>query len=60
MENKKTYTIQELANEYQVSVRTMYSWLLPIRQELLGMNPAKKRLKLLLPKQVKLVREFLG
>lgn len=59
-EQTKSYTLQELANEYCVNVRTMYSWLLPIRQQLIEMNPAKKRLKLLIPKQVKFIREFLG
>jgi hypothetical protein len=59
-EQTKSYTLQELANEYNVNVRTMYSWILPIRQQLIDMNPAKKRLKVLIPKQVKLIREFLG
>lgn len=60
METKRSYTLQELADEYQVSVRTMYAWLLPIRKSLLEMTPGKQRLKLFIPKQVKLVREFLG
>jgi hypothetical protein len=60
MENRRSYTFQELADEYNVNVRTLYSWLLPIRQELIDMNPVKKRLKVLIPKQVKLIREFLG
>lgn len=60
-EQRKTYTLQELADEYNVSSRTMYTWLKPIREELMKMNPLrKKRLRILLPKQVKFVREFLG
>jgi len=59
-EKNKSYTLQELAGEYCVNVRTMYSWLLPIRQQLIEMNPAKKRLKVLIPKQVKFIKEFLG
>lgn len=60
MENRKSYTLQELANEYNVNVRTIYSWIIPIRQQLIDMNPSKKRLKVLIPKQVKFIREFLG
>lgn len=60
MENRKSYTLQELADEYQVSTRTMYSWILPIRQQLIEMCPGKQRLRILLPKQVKLIKEFLG
>jgi len=39
METKRSYTLQELVDEYQVSVRTMYAWLLPIRKSLLEMTP---------------------
>lgn len=60
MENKQTYTLQELAEYYETTTRTIYSWLLPIREELLVMNPGKKRLRILLPKQVKRIKEFLG
>jgi transposase len=60
MENKKTYTLSELADEYGVSQKTMYNWLRPIREELIEMSIAKQRLRILLPKQVKRIREFLG
>jgi len=60
MENKPTYTLQELADYYQTTTRTVYTWILPIRDELLAMNPGKKRLRILLPKQVKRIKEFLG
>ncbi len=54
-------TISELARKYKVSNSTMYVWLLPIRKELLAMYPVpKKRLRVLLPKQVKRIIEFLG
>jgi len=38
----------------------MYNWLLPIREELIEMRLGQKRLRVLLPKQVKRIREFLG
>jgi hypothetical protein len=61
MENKKTYTLQELAEEYSVSTKTMYNWLLPIRTELIEMrNSEQKRLRIFIPKQVKRIKEFLG
>ena len=61
MVNKKTYTLSELADEYGVSKRTMYNWLHPIRQELIEMKPIPQiRLRILIPKQVKRIREFLG
>ena len=60
-EDVKTYTIQELANRYNVRTRTIYNWLKPIRQELLEMySTPKKRIRLLFPKQVKRIYEFLG
>jgi len=50
----KTYTIPELAREYSVCTRTFYTWIAPIREQLLEMNPIrKKRIRILLPKQVK-------
>lgn len=61
MVNKKTYTLSELADEYGVSKKTMYNWLSPIRQELIEMKPiAQVRLRILIPKQVKRIKEFLG
>ncbi len=63
MENnqKKTYTLQKLADEYKVDRRTIYNWLLPIRKELMDMYPfPKKRIGILLPKQAKRIYEFLG
>jgi len=61
MEKRNTYTLQELADYYNVNKRTLYTWLLPIRKELLEMNPIRKsRLRILIPKQVKLIKEFLG
>jgi len=57
----QVYTINELSKKNKVSTRTFYSWIMPIRQELLGMYPTpKKRLRLLLPKQVKRISNFLG
>ena len=57
----QVYTINELAKKYKVSTRTFYNWIMPIRQDLLDMYPtSKKRLRLLLPKQVKRISEFLG
>ena len=56
-----TTTLVEMAREYNVTRRTMYNWILPIRQELLKMHPLPiKNLNILLPKQVKLVHKFLG
>jgi len=60
MENKQTYTLKELADYYETTTRTVFTWILPIRDELLSMNPGKKRLRILLPKQVKRIKEFLG
>lgn len=60
METKPTYTLQELADYYETTPRTIYNWLKPIRKQLLEMCPGKKRLRVLLPKQVKLIKEFLG
>jgi len=60
MEKKKTYTLCELADEYGVSQKTMYNWLLPIREELIEMGIRKQRLRVLLPKQVKRIKDFLG
>ena len=60
-ENKRAYTLTELAEQYNVRKKTIYNWLAPIRQELLDMYPMpKKRLSILLPKQVKRIEEFLG
>lgn len=60
MEKKQTYTLRELAEYYETTTRTVYTWLLPIRDELLAMSPGKKRLRILFPKQVKRIKEFLG
>lgn len=61
MENKKSYTLIELADEYNVSIKTMYNWLKPIRAKLLELNTEpKSRLRILTPKQIKFIKEFLG
>ena len=61
MEQKNTYTLQELADLYNVDRRTLYAWILPIREELLEMNHIRKsRIRILMPKQVKRIKEFLG
>ena len=63
MENKekRMYTLSEIADEYKVSRRTIYTLILPIRQELLDMYPIpKKRLSILLPKQAKRIFELLS
>ncbi len=61
MEKQKSYTISELAEMYNVSSKTMINWLRPIHKELLEMNDnSKERLRILLPKQVKRIVEFLG
>jgi transposase len=57
---KKTYTLQEMADYYKVGIRTMYNWLKPIRKQLMEMNPGKHRLRILLPKQINYIKEFLG
>jgi len=60
-EKLQIYTIAGLAKNYNISARTLYNWLLPIRQELLDMYPKpKKRLRILFPKQVRRISEFLG
>lgn len=62
MENseKKTYSYQEMADYYQIDKRTLYNWLKPIRQELINMYPSKqKQLTILIPKQVKRIKELL-
>jgi len=45
MENKQTYTLQELADYYEATTRTVYTWILPIRDDLLDMNPGKKKIE---------------
>ena len=63
MENEQynPTTISDLAKKYKVSNGTIYVWLLPIREELLAMYPVpKRRLRVLLPKQIKRITEFLG
>lgn len=58
---KRTYTYQEMADYYGVDKRTLYNWLLPIRPELLSMYPREqKQLTILIPKQVKRIKELLG
>jgi len=53
-------TMSDLARIYNVSKGTIYVWLLPIREELLAMySPPKKRLRVLIPKQIKRIKEFL-
>ena len=57
----KASTLQEMAEAYHVDRRTLYNWLLPIRQELLDMYPVKKKyLSFLMPKQKKRIVDFLG
>ena len=57
----KASTLQEMAEAYNVDRRTLYNWLLPIRQELLDMYPVKKKyLSFLMPKQKKRIVDFLG
>ena len=54
-------TLPELAKRYKVTANTLYIWLRPIREELLGMYlKPQKRMRTLLPKQVKLIIEYLG
>ena len=63
MENKenKTMTFREMAESYYISTKTLQTWLSPIRQELLNMYPVKQtRLRVLMPKQIKLIKEHLG
>ena len=38
MEEQKSYTFNELAEKYNVSIKTFRSWIKPIRKELLDMN----------------------
>ena len=60
-ETKRAHTLAELAKSYNVDRRTLYNWIRPIRQELLEMYTYdKKYLSLLLPKQVKRIKEYLG
>ena len=61
MEKQNTYTLTELADYYNVNKRTLYTWLKPIRKELLDMHPGNtKRMGVLIPRQVKFIKEFLG
>lgn len=60
--NKKyqIYTLAELAQRYQISKRTLQYYIDPIKEELLSMYPIpKKRLRILLPKQVRRIMEWL-
>jgi predicted DNA-binding protein YlxM (UPF0122 family) len=61
MENKKSYTLQELADEYNVTQRTLYAWIRPIRQQIIELNPVRQnRLRVLTPKQIKFLKKYLG
>ena len=61
MDSAKTYTLFEIAEKYNVSMRTLRTWLAPIKQQLLDVYPkSTKRLRVLLPKQVKMIEEYLG
>ena len=58
---KKTFTLQEIADQYNVSIKTIHNWLRPVRKQLMEMNPGcKQRLRLLLPKQVNYIKAYLG
>lgn len=57
---KMPITLPDLAKEYGVTTQALYIWLLPIRQELLDMYPMpRKRLRVLFPRQVRRIKEFL-
>ena len=57
----KTSTLEDMAKSYNVSKRTFYHWIYPIRQELLDMYPVqKKRIRHLFPRQIKRINEFLS
>ena len=59
-ENSLPRTLPEFAEEYKVTTQALYIWLLPIREELLNMYAIpRKRLRLLLPRQSKRIKEFL-
>ena len=63
MENEQynITTISDLAKRYKVSNGTIYIWLLPIREELLAMYAVpKRRMRVLIPKQIERIIEFLG
>lgn len=61
MSGTRSYTLTEVAGQYNVSPKTMRLWIRPIRDELLGMYPfGQKRIRILLPRQVKRIEEFLG
>jgi predicted DNA-binding transcriptional regulator YafY len=60
IESKPKYTIQELADYYETTPRTIYNWLTHIRKQLIDMSQGKQRLRILLPKQVKMIKEFWG
>jgi len=61
MENQRSFTLQELADEYRVSAKTMRIWIRPIRDEILEMYPLpQKRIRILLPRQKKRIIDFLG
>ena len=62
MENteNKTMLFSEMAKLYCISRKTLQAWVSPIRQELLDMYPVKQnRLRILMPKQIKLIKEHL-
>jgi transcriptional antiterminator len=42
MEKVRAYTLQEIADNYQVSIRTVQAWLKPIKAELINMYPNQK------------------
>ena len=59
-EEKIPITLPDLAKKYGVTTQALYIWLLPIRQELLDMyTTPRKRLRVLFPKQLKKIKEFL-
>ena len=57
---KKTLTIQEMADYYSVNRKTFHNWIKDIKQELLDMYPMKQsRLTILIPKQIKRIKALL-
>lgn len=61
METKTTYSLQEIADHYNVCKRTLHKWLKPIYNQLKEMNPTcTNRIRLLTPKQWNFIKEFLG
>ena len=60
MEDKKYYFLDDIAHDYNMSMRTLRRWIKPIYNELLSMYPIpRKRLSRLTERQKEKIEKYL-